>query len=389
VSEEKVADIRLEEASVHAATPWLERAPWFRLGRSSLATGYANARATWRTPGRRMGLAVVVGVFVLLPWLASPYVMGIAIVMGLALPGAIALSALQGMAGQVSAGNAAFMAIGGLSVAAVLRAAPGMPFLLNLLIGGITAAIAGAIIAIPAIRVRGLYLLITTLALQFIVQYIFQEYQAHSVGDGGFVFGVPTIGSFQIASDDRWYFMLLIFGAFLLYAMKNWAQSRVGRSWIAIREGEDAAAILGVDVRRTKIMIFTVTSFVIGIQGVLFAYYSQDIQYTLFTFDLAVQYIAIVIIGGQGSVLGVVYGTVFVIGLPYVLQRVANILPAGMPGGAVIRNNIFNLEEIIYGALIVLFLLVAPGGLVELWGRIVHRIRAWPFSSSASGQTWE
>jgi branched-chain amino acid transport system permease protein len=323
------------------------------------------------------------------PYFSSPLILEVAIIIGLTLPGAIALSVLQGMAGLISAGNAAFMAIGGLSVAMVLQLDSGMPFLLNLLIGGVVAAIIGAIIGLTALRVRGLYLLITTLALQFIVVYVFQDYQTHVVGDSGFIFSAPKIGSFIILTMDRWYFLLLIVGAFFIYAMKNWTQSRIGRSWIALRDGVDAAEILGVNVARTTITVFALTSFVIGVQGVLYAYNIQDIQYTQFTFDLAVQYIAIVIIGGQGSVLGVIFGTVFIVSLPVILQHLANAIPASLPFGNYIITHIANIEEVIYGLLIVFFLLVAPGGLVEIWERCLRRFRRWPLSLTANGDVWQ
>jgi branched-chain amino acid transport system permease protein len=343
------------------------------------ARSYAQRTATFATPTRRFILVAVLVYLLFAPNLVSGRTLNIYVLILMALPGAVALNALQGVAGQVSAGNAAFMAIGSVTVAAVLRANSHVPFLVNLLIGGAASAVIGAAIGLPAVRVRGLYLLIATVALHFITLYVGDYYQGHSVGDLGFLFPNPNLFGQTIDGLRDWYFVLLFFAALSVWIFKNWLASRVGRSWIAIREGEEAAAILGVSVARTKIAVFVATSFIIGVQGVLYAYFTRIIQVDGFSFDLAIQYIAIVIIGGQASVLGTVFGAIFVEGLPYVLQDWAGRLPSGFPGVNEINNHIFDVQNIVYGLLIIVFLLWAPGGLIELWERAGRRVRAWPF----------
>ena len=369
--------------------PWMKASYAIRLKHKPLPTGYANARATFKTTPRRILFAVLVASLVSFPMYSNRLFLQVAVIVGIMLPGAIALTVLQGMSGLISAGNAAFMALGGLGVAMVLRINPGVPFVLNLLIGGVIAAIWGAIIGLAALRVRGLYLLIASLALQFIVVYIFQTYQTNTVGDSGFVFSAPKIGSIVITSLENWYYLLLIFSAFFIYVMKNWNQSRFGRSLIALRDGVDAAEILGVNVARTTIVIFVLTSFMIGVQGVIYAYNVQCIQYTQFTFELAIKYVAIIIIGGQGSVLGVIFGTIFIVALPVILQQISFHLPASMPGGHFFILHVANIEKVIYGGLIIFFLLAAPGGLVEIWERTFKRIRMWPLSLTATDGVWE
>lgn len=340
---------------------------------------YAQRSATFGTPVRRLVLLAIIAYLVFAPSLVSGRTLNIYILILIAIPGAVALNALQGVAGQVSAGNAAFMAIGAVSVAAVLRANPNVPFLVNLVIGGCAAAVIGAVIGLPAVRVRGLYLLIATVALHFITLYVGDYYQGRTVGDLGFVFPNPTIFGKTINGLTDWYFLLLVLAVLSVWVLKNWLSSRAGRSWTAVREGEEAAAILGVNVARTKIGVFVATSFIIGVQGVAYAYFTRIIQVDEFSFDLAIQYIAIVIIGGQASVLGTVLGAIFVEGMPYVLQDWAGSLPAGFPGANLINNQIFDVQDLVYGLLIIIFLLWAPGGLVELWERAGRRLRAWPF----------
>lgn len=340
---------------------------------------YDQRSATFGTPVRRVGLLAIVLGLLVAPSVVSGRTLNILILILLAIPGAVALNALQGVAGQVSAGNAAFMAIGAVTVAAMLRVNDGIPFVVNLLIGGCAAAVVGAAIGLPAVRVRGLYLLIATVALHFITLYVGNTYQGHSVGDLGFVFPNPSIFGRTLSGLHDWYFLLLAFAVISVWIFKNWLSSRVGRAWVAVREGEEAAAILGINVARTKIAVFVATSFIIGVQGVVYAYYTRIVQVDQFNFDLAIQYIAIVIIGGQASVLGTLLGVVFVEGLPYVLQSWAGMLPSGFPGASLVNDHIFDVQNIVYGLLIIVFLLWAPGGLIELWERAGRRLRAWPF----------
>jgi branched-chain amino acid transport system permease protein len=356
-----------------------------RTGRSRaprLARTYAQLLTTFGTPTRRLVLLAIVAYLVLAPALLSGRTITIYTLILMAVPGAVALNALQGVAGQVSAGNAAFMAVGAVSVAAVMRSEPNLPFLVSLFIGGCAAGVVGALIALPAVRIRGLYLLIATIALYYLTIYVGDYYQGRTVGDLGFTYPIPNVFGLRISSTTDWYFLLLVFAVLSVWIFKNWLSSRVGRAWTAVREGEEAAAILGVDVARTKIGVFVATSFIIGVQGVLFAYFTQIVQVDNFTLDLSIQYIAIVIIGGQASVLGTVLGAIFVEAMPYVLQDWAGSLPAGFPGANLINNQIYDAQDFVYGLLIIVFLLWAPGGLVELWERAARRLRAWPFRRS-------
>jgi branched-chain amino acid transport system permease protein len=168
--------------------------------------------------------------------------------------------------------------------------------------------------------------------------------------------------------------------------MANILRTRIGRAWIAIRDGDLAAEIIGVNVMMGKVQAFVITSFVIGVQGALFAYYVQVIQHTLFTFDIAILYISIVIIGGMGSTFGTLLGATLVIGLPYFLQQQATNLPSEFPLSRILLLHIFDIQNIVYGLMIMGFLLFAPYGLVQLWRRAVGVFRLWPFSTERTSR---
>jgi branched-chain amino acid transport system permease protein len=352
-----------------------------------LKTGYGSELALFKTWPQR--IAVVLGLIFLLtlPQTMGPYATGVATIIALTIPGAIALNLLQGVAGQVSAGNAAFLGIGSVVTAFMVARFPGINFLLVLPIAGAVAAAVGAVVALPALRVRGLYLLISTYALHQIIVYLILVYQEKSVGPAGWVIPTPMIqGLFVIDRPLKWYYFLLFFAILSMGLMANILRTRIGRAWIAIRDGDLAAEIIGVNVMMGKVQAFVITSFVIGIQGALFAYYVQVIQNTLFTFDIAILYISIVIIGGMGSTFGTLLGAILVIGLPYFLQGLAAQLPSEFPLSNLLLLHIFDVQSLAYGLLIMGFLLFAPYGLAQLWRRGLGIFRLWPFSTARTSR---
>jgi branched-chain amino acid transport system permease protein len=333
------------------------------------------------SPARVAAVAVGLAIAATLPWTLSTFLLGVAVLVMQAIPGALALNLLQGLAGQISAGNAGFLAFGALVVAYLEHTAPSVPAVADVLVAGLATAAIGAVVALPALRVRGLYLFVSTVALNFIVVYVLQVYQSHTVGDQGFILPNFSVFGRIIATPTGWYFVLLVFALLSLLAFLNLARTRLGRAWMAIRDRELSAGPLGVRVARYKIEAFAVSSFLIGIQGALFAYYTQVVTYSLFPFALAVTYIAMIIIGGQGSALGSILGAVFVIGVPYLVQSLANHLPSGLPGYPTIQAHIFDLENLLFGVLVIIFIIYSPGGLAALWARLTKAVRLWPLGS--------
>jgi branched-chain amino acid transport system permease protein len=371
--------------------PARPRAGWDNLGSlvagRRLSTNYGSELALFKTWTSRVAVAVAFVLVLFLPQLFGPFPTNVTIVIFLTIPGAIALNLLQGVAGQVSAGNAAFLGIGAIVTCFLVYRFPGINFLIVLPVAGLVAGSVGALVALPALRVRGLYLLISTLALHFVIVYLILVYQIKSVGEAGWTIPAPTIpGVFTITEPIQWFYFLGFFALVSLMVMANIMRTRVGRAWIAVRDGDIAAEIVGVNVIRAKIDAFVISSFMIGVQGALFAYYTVVVQNTLFTFDLAILYISIVIIGGMGSAFGTVLGTILVIGFPYFLQTIAQQLPPDSAVAHLLVLHIFDLQNIGYGLMIMGFLLFAPYGLVQLWRRGVSVFTLWPFSKERAAR---
>jgi branched-chain amino acid transport system permease protein len=325
-----------------------------------------------------MSLVLVAGVLCV-PAVASNFQLTVLNLVAMASLGALALNLLIGVAGQVSIGSAAFLAIGAFT-ACFLGAQHRLPIWLVVPVSAVTAAAVGAIVGVPALRLRGLYLLIATLALHYIAIYFVRRYQVAETGAVGFIMPTPSLFGMRLSSPASWYYVLVPCSAGGAFVVTNLLRSRYGRAWMAVRDRDIAAEIIGINVSSYKILAFIVSAAITGFQGGLFAYYIKVVDADAFTFDLAVQYVAMIIIGGMGSVLGSYLGAFFVVGLPYVVQEIVKRIPESAPGGAKLHHNIFDIQVALYGAAIVLFFLIEPRGLNALWGRFTNYLRLWPFS---------
>jgi branched-chain amino acid transport system permease protein len=277
--------------------------------------------------------------------------------------GAIGLNVLTGTAGQVSIGNAAFIGIG--AYTAVLLDSH-LPFLLVVLIGGVVAAVVGLAIGIPSLRLRGLYLVFSTLALQFTVSYVFTEYDSNTDAISGHEIAVPKIGSFALASDRDWYYFLLVVVVIISVIVWSVLRGRPGRAWDAIRANEASAAIMGIDVRRTKLNAFVFSSFIVGVCGAITAYFVQNVSGDYFTLDMAVSYVAMILIGGLGSIGGAIAGAIIVTALPTLTTTIStNLFNAGSSTGF-IQENLSAIDAGVYGVLILVFMFTEPAGIAGM-----------------------
>jgi len=284
----------------------------------------------------------------------------------LAVIGALALNQLMGVAGQVSVGNAAFMAVGA-TVAAGL-AQHSVPPVVAVLAGAVAAAVMGAIVGIPALRLRGLYLAAATLALYYIVSYATNQYQTDTVGASGWIMPSFSVGGWSLGIDQKsWYYLLLIVvAATFLFLRRLTDRSRFGRAWHLLSGHSKAASAMGVDVARLTVQAFVISSFLIGLEGGLFAYYVGVLDSGDFTLALSIQYVAMIVIGGWGSMAGAAVGAVLVTLLPLGVETLGSSLPQTGAAGQFISANVPALQGIVYGVLIVLFLMYQPGGLARL-----------------------
>jgi branched-chain amino acid transport system permease protein len=299
----------------------------------------------------------------------------------IAIMGAVALNLLVGSTGLVSLGHAAFFAVGAL-MAGVLGTQWGLPFPLTLLGAGVAGAVAGAVVGLPSLRLRGLYLMLATLALHFIVLYVFLRYMLAEFGPGGIPFDAPTIGPLTVDSDQRWYFLLLACAAATLLVTRNLLHMRQGRAFMAVRDHEIAAASLGMNVAMVRLKAFAVSSFVVSVVGALYAYELGSTTTSNYTLSLVIGYFAMILIGGMGSILGAVLGALLWQLLPQILDTLSGQIGPGTP---VVGNLLDKYQEqtvaLILGVLIILVLRFRPDGLNGLWLAAKRAVIRWPYSS--------
>lgn len=281
---------------------------------------------------------------------------------------AVALNLLLGHTGLVSIGNAAFLAVGAV-VAAQVADLNGGPFWLAALAGTGAAAFVGLLLAIPAGRIKGLYLAMGTLAFHFIVVATVQEVQTRQVGSGGYRLPTASIAGFEVSSIHRWYVLLLVCLTLTLLFVRALLTRKPGRAWRAIREQQSIAAMSGISVWRYKVWAFVVSSAIVGFAGVLSAYYISIITSETFVLHLAVLYLAYVIIGGMGSMYGPVIGAFFLVSLPHLVKGTRSAMGFDSTG-----QNIFYIQDAAIGAAVVLMILIEPLGLARLGSRALRGI---------------
>jgi branched-chain amino acid transport system permease protein len=317
--------------------------------------------------------AVLLAIAVGLPLVAYRYqlsLVGNAMILAL---GAIALNVLMGLSGLVSAGNAALFAVGAY-VAATCGFYLGLPFLVSLVLCALVGGLIGFVVGLPALRVQGIYLAIATLALHYVVIFVLNQYQAETVGGMGFVLPTASIFGFDLATPTRWYYVLLLILVLCMWGVNNIKHSAIGRAWMLLRDSPIAAASQGINVARYKLLAFVFSSAIIGFSGGLFAYFQQSVYIEAFTLELAIQVIAMIVIGGWGSTGGAVAGAFFVFLLPTVLSILLSLMPRTLYITDLLSRHVGDVQLIVYGGLIIGFLVLEPSGLAGLYKRYEDRL---------------
>jgi branched-chain amino acid transport system permease protein len=321
-------------------------------------------------------LALFILFLLILPILTNAYVLYVANLIGFAIIGAVGLNILTGFTGQISLGHAAFVGVGGYT-AAILMTKLNFSFWLALPCAGFAAAVAGLIIGIPSLRVKGLYLCMATLAAQFIFDFIFIHWETMTQGIRGINVPSPALGDFAFDTEKRFYYLTLVVVILAVGFARNLVRSRVGRAFVAIRDRDLAAEIMGISLFRYKLTAFAISSFYAGIAGALWVSFMRIVTPDHFPFHLSIQYLAMVIVGGLGSVLGSIFGAIFMTLTPELLNVVSAALSNMVPAMGMM---FIPMKAVVFGALIVLFLIFEPLGLAEIWRRIKAFFLLWPFS---------
>lgn len=316
---------------------------------------------------------LLVVAFGIVPFLGDQYLFDAILVPFLALSLAgVGLNLLTGYAGQVSLGSAAFMAVGAFASYNFLLRLDGLPLLAGIALGGFAAALLGLLFGLPSLRLKGFYLAVSTLAAQFFVQWALTKFDWFSNGNASGVITAPplTIAGIGFDSSVGRYLLSLGVVTFLTLAAWRLTRSEIGRSFIAVRDRDVAAASLGISVLRVKLLAFAVSSFIIGVAGALWAFaYLRTVEPAGFDLDRSFQILFIVIIGGLASIRGAFLGAGFIVVFPLVLSRLGQFALGDLFDSGVLENA----QKIVLGGLIIAFLIAEPAGLSALLARFTRR----------------
>lgn len=364
-------------------------------------TSYVADQAIFPIAQDRWGmLAVLTFAFVVVPIFFNQYWLGPIMTQFLIFSlAALGLNLLTGYAGQLSLGAAAFMAVGGFAAFNLTIRIPEIPLVVDFVIAGLFAALAGIIFGLPSLRIKGFYLAVATLAAQFFFLWLFDtvewfvNYDSAGVATapqrtlfgpvaetGGvleFLAPINVVISGPRASPEAKYLVTLTFVTVLALAAKNIVRGEAGRAWMAIRDMDVAAEVIGIPLLRTKLVAFAVSSFYCGVAGALYAFtYAGNVEAEAYDLARSFQILFMIIIGGLGSILGSFLGAAFIVLLPVTLS----VLAAALSEGPMLSDLKSNLELMIFGAAIVFFLVVEPRGLARLWQVGKEKLRLWPFA---------
>ena len=346
-----------------------------------LKTTYAADMALYPLPVARWAVAILAVVFFgLIPLTLHEYYLSVCNLVWVAVVGALGLNILVGYTGQVSIGHGAFMSVGAYT-AANLATRLDSPWPINLLAGGLMAAAIGAVVGIPSLRIKGLYLAIATLAGQLIIEWTINHVTFISGGvQASIEVARPRLGPMVLSSQRAMYYFLLFFVVLAIVGTMNLVRSRVGRAFIAIRDQDIAAEIIGINIFRYKLLAFAISAFYAGVTGVLYTYFLGIANYEQFQINVSIDYLAMIIIGGLGSVLGSIFGAAFVTLLPILIRVMMEAFGGMFLAPQTVLNLIPNLRLMLFGVLIIFFLIVEPEGLNRLWRNIRNYFRIWPFA---------
>jgi len=337
-------------------------------------TGYGQDLALLQTRAERISLVLFVLILAGFPFVASPFALDLACQVFLASVGALSLMLLTGYAGQISLGHAGLIAAGAFTTGILAREIHA-PFWITLPASAVTGIVLGFVFGLPSLRLRGLYLAVSTLALHFVVIYLGGEYETKRGFSTGIIVEPPSLLGFRLSGGRFWYFVLLAAAAISLLICINLLRSRSGRAFRAVHARETVAEALGISIAGYKLLAFVISSSMTSVAGCLFAYYRGFVSVEAFDLFLTIQYVAMIIIGGMGSLLGALLGAAFVTLFPYAIEALLHLLP----NVDKLAGDIFAVNYASFGVVMILFLLFEPLGLVGIWHRLQNYFLLWPF----------
>ena len=333
---------------------------------------YEADEAMFRTTRSRVWLGILFALIVAFPFVGNAYHLYMACLIGINVIAATGINILTGYTGLISLGHAAFMGVGAYSVAWFSNHL-GLPFYICLPLGGLVAAAIGVVVGIPSLRIKGLYLAIATLAAQFILGFVFNEWEPVTGGGRGTTLAPAEIGGIVLDTEFELYWLIAVVMALSVLFARNLFRTRVGRAFIAVRDRDISAEVMGIDLLRTKLTAFALSSFYAGLAGGLMAYFFKVVTPEQYTFGISIFILAAIVVGGMGTILGGILGAIFMTLIPEILGEITQ---AFGPDAIALLSPA---REVVFGLLIVMFLIFEPRGLAEIWRRSKRAFEIWPF----------
>lgn len=326
----------------------------------------------------QLALAVTLVLIVALPFMVGRHILHLLNMTGIAVIGAIGLNILMGYTGQASLGHAAFLAIGAYATAILNGRFADLPDIVVVLLAGLITSAIGIVAAIPALRLKGLYLALSTLAFYFLIMFVIVKAEPLTSGAIGLDVDPFKLFGWSLKGEEAFYPFVTVVAILGVIAAKNLSRTKVGRAWKAIRDWDLAAEAMGINLRQYKILSFLTGTFYAGVAGSLFAFYNGFISPEDFAIHVSVNYIAMIIIGGIGTLAGTIAGAALITFLPEWINTLAGNIQGVLPS-LDLSSALPYLERLFAGLAIVLVLIFEPDGLFGIWRTIKNYLVYWPF----------
>jgi len=337
---------------------------------------YRQDMAIFRTRRQWIWFGVLLAFLFAAPLYWGNYWLGVANLTGITIIAALGLNILTGYCGQLSIGHAGFIAVGAYT-SAIMTNRFEMPFLLGLVSAGFISGLIGMVFGIPSLRVKGFYLAISTIAAQFIIIWVINHWTSLTGGFTGMSVPPASIGSINFIGQSSQFYLIIVFVIIAVFLSNNLSRTRPGRAFIAIRDNDLAAQVMGINPFKYKLIAFFIGCFLAGIAGSLLAHWTGFLNAENFTIMDSILYIGIIIIGGLGTTIGPILGSIFIRLLQQAITIISPLLestyptlPAGFTAG---------IGPMIFGLVIILFLILEPRGLAHRWSMVKTSFQMWPF----------
>jgi branched-chain amino acid transport system permease protein len=339
-------------------------------------TTYEKDVEILQTPFIKLCMALFLAFLLVVPQFLKGEYLWILLQILIAVIGAVGINILTGFTGQISLGQGAFLGVGAYT-SAYVTAKMGLSFWVGVPAAGLVTAMCGMVFGIPSLRLKGLYLAIATLASQFILEWIFVRWEPVTGGSYGITIPRPSIAGYTFASDLSYYYIVFVIAVVMVLFAVNLMRTKTGRAFMAVRDHYISAEIMGINLYKYRLLSFGISSFYAGVAGALFGHSLKFVTSEQFNIEVSVVYLAMIIIGGLGSIIGSIYGAVFMILLPKLLSSFTEMVGADFPS---IAKLAIAFEHGIFGLIIVLFLIFEPDGLAHRWKMIKAYWKLYPFS---------